>query len=189
MALQEFIQKSVNRYYGSMLDAVEGLSREELTFQPKDGCMSIGFLVWHCARVHDFLVQIVMKGTGQLWIEAGWADRLNRGPANPTDTGFGFGAEQVNGFAVPPMAALLEYAEAAKDNVLEHLSHMDDATLESVWVNGPAGGRLTLSSVYQQMLWELNQHIGQIAYLRGMQRGIEKPMDIGAVFEAAKSVR
>ncbi len=68
------------------------------------------------------------------------------------------------------------------------VSHVDDETLESVWVDGPAGGKLTLSSVYQQMLWELNQHIGQIAYLRGMQRGIEDPMNIGAVFEEAQSV-
>jgi len=188
MALQEFIQKSVNRYYGSMLDALEGLSREELAFQPKDDCMSIGFLVWHCARVHDFLIQTVMKGTGQLWVEEAWAERLNRGPANPMDTGFGFSAEQVKGFAVPPTSELLEYTETTKEKVLEHISQMDDEVLESVWVDGPAGGKLTLSSVYQQMLWELNQHIGQIAYLRGIQRGIEDPMNIGAVFEEAKSV-
>ncbi len=38
----------------------------------------------------------VMKGTGQLWSDEGWADRLNRGPAHPMDNGFGCGAEQVN---------------------------------------------------------------------------------------------
>ena len=188
MALQAFIQKSVTRYYGSLLDALEGLSREELEFQPRADCMSIGFLVWHCARAHDFLVQTVMKGAGQLWVEEGWAERLGRGPANPLDTGFGFSAEQVQGFEVPPTAALLAYAEATQANVLDHISQVDDEALESIWVNGPAGGKLTLSSVYQQMLWELNQHIGQIAYLRGMQRGIEAPMHIGAVFEEAKSI-
>jgi hypothetical protein len=104
------------------------------------------------------------------------------------DTGFGFSAEQVKGFEVPPTSELLEYTEATKEKVLEHISQMDDEVLESIWVDGPAGGKLTLSSVYQQMLWELNQHIGQIAYLRGIQRGIEDPLNIGAVFEAAKSV-
>ncbi len=63
---------------------------------------------------------------------------------------------------------------------------MDDATLESTSVAGPVGGQLTLTSVYQQMVWELNQHGGQIAYLRGMQRGIEDPMDVGTVFESAR---
>ena len=50
----------------------------------------------------------------------------------------------------------------------------------------PLGGHLTLAALYQQLIWELNQHGGQAAYLRGMQRGIEDPMDIGTVWGAAR---
>jgi hypothetical protein len=55
-----------------------------------------------------------------------------------------------------------------------------------VTVASPFGGWLTLASVYQQLIWEVNQHGGQIAYLRGMQRGIENPMQLSSVWEGAR---
>jgi hypothetical protein len=39
--------------------------------------------------------------------------------------------------------------------------------------------------MFQQLIWEFNQHGGQIAYLRGMQRGIEDPAYSGGALEAA----
>ena len=132
-----------------------------------------------------FLVQTVVKSAPQLW-EGEWAARFGRTPANPEDIGFGFLVEQLEAFQVPEASVIRNYIEATRANALEHLRGMDDGTLESASVAGPAGGQLTLASVYQQMIWELNQHGGQIAYLRGMQRGIEDPMDAGTVFGAAR---
>ena len=106
-------------------------------------------------------------------------------PANPEDSGFGFLGEQLEAFQVPEASDLRSYIEATRANALEHLRGLDDATLQSASVAGPAGGQVTLASISQQMVWELNQHGGQIAYLRGMQRGIEDPMDVGTVFGAA----
>ena len=100
----------------------------------------------------------------------------------PHGSGLHFGRQRM----VPEASVLRSYIEATRANALEHLRGMDDATLESTSVAGPVGGQLTLTSVYQQMVWELNQHGGQIAYLRGMQRGIEDPMDVGTVFESAR---
>ena len=148
--------------------------------------MSIGFLAWHLARAQDFSVQTVAKSAPQLW-EGEWAARFSRAPANPEDSGFGFLGEQLEAFQVPEASDLRSYIEATRANALEHLRGLDDATLQSTSVAGPAGGQVTLASIYQQMVWELNQHGDQIAYLRGMQRGIEDPMDVGTVFGAARN--
>ena len=185
MALKEFIEKCLDQQHAALVKAVEGLSPQELSFKPDPQCMSIGFVVWHSARAQDFLVQTVAKGAPQLW-EGEWAERCGRSPANPQDMGFGFLAEQLDAFQVPPLSVLRDYIEATRANALQHLRELDDTTLENVRVAGPVGGQLSLASVYQQMVWELNQHGGQIAYLRGMQRGIEDPTDVGTVFGAAR---
>ena len=42
---------------------------------------------------------------------------------------------------------------------------------------------MTLGNMCQQLLWEFNQHGGQIAYLRGMQRGLEDSAYSGGLLE------
>ena len=186
MALKEFIERCLDQQHAALLQHIEGLSAQELSWRPDPRCMSIGFVTWHVARVQDFLIQTVAKGGApQLW-EGEWADRLNRSPGDPQDMGFGFMDEQLEAFQVPPVSVLRGYLEETRANILEHLRGLDDETLQEVKVASTFGGQLTLASLYQQMIWELNQHGGQIGYLRGMQRGIEDPMDIGTVWGAAR---
>jgi uncharacterized damage-inducible protein DinB len=185
MPLKEFIQRCLEQHSTSLVQSLDGLTPQELAWCPDPQCMSIGFIVWHMSRAEDFLIQSLIKGAPQLW-ETGWAERFHRAPANPMDNGFGFTAEQVAAFQLPAASELLAYAEATRTNAVAYLQSVDDATLEQVTVASPFGGRLTLASVYQQFIWEVNQHGGQIAYLRGMQRGIENPMQIGSVFEGAQ---
>lgn len=186
MALKEFIQSCLDQNHKSLLRYVEGLTPAELSWCPDPQCMSIGFLLWHSARAQDFLIQSLAKGTAQIW-EEGWAERFNRAPANPRDVGFGFTVEQVQAFQVPAMSVLLGYVDATQAHALEHLREVEDEALVGTKVNSPMGGQLSLASVYQQFIWEMNQHGGQIAYLRGMQRGIEDSTFAGGVFEAAKA--
>lgn len=186
MYLKEFIRNSMDQYHSSTTDTLSGLTTEELAFRPGPESMPIGFIAWHCARVHDFLVQTIMKGTDELWSSEGWADRLGRGPADPNDRGFGFTVEQMTAFQVPDLALILEYAEAVRSNALGFLDENTDEELLNTWVDSPAGGRFTLASVYQQIIWEMNQHGGQMAYVRGLQRGIEDRMKRSKVWEDAK---
>ncbi len=185
MAVKEFIEKCLDQQHAALMKALEDLNPQELSWRPDPQCMSIGFVAWHSTRAQDFYVQTLAKGAPQLW-EGGWAERFGRTPADPGDAGFGFVAEQLEAFQVPSLSVLRDYIEATRANALQHLRGLDDTTLENVRVAGPVGGQLSLASVYQQMVWELNQHGGQIAYLRGMQRGIEDPTDVGTVFGAAR---
>lgn len=186
MYLKNFIRNSMDQYHSSHLDTLNGLSAEELAHRPGPESMSIGFISWHCARVHDFLVQTVMRGTDEIWSSDGWAERCGRGPADPHDRGFGFSVEQMTAFQVPALSVLLGYGEAVRANAVGFLEGLSDEQLLGTWVDSPAGGRFTLASVYQQIIWEMNQHGGQMAYVRGLQRGIEDPMKRSKVWEDAK---
>ena len=185
MALNEFIANCLDQHSAALVKSLDGLSPEELSWRPDRQCMSIGFVVWHLARAQDFIVQSVANGAPQLW-EGQWASQFNRSPGDPQDMGFGFMADEMDAFKVPSVAVIRGYFDATHASALEHLRGLDDATLNGVKVASPLGGHLILAALYQQLIWELNQHGGQVAYLRGMQRGIEDPMDIGTVWGAAR---
>ena len=76
--------------YGRVPEVVDGvldgLSTEDLTAQPVKGCNTIGWLIWHVARVTDAqLAQL--DGAAQLWDEK-WAARFDTSP-DPMNHGYG----------------------------------------------------------------------------------------------------
>ena len=184
MALKEFIQRCLDQNYASLVRSVEGLTQRELTWRPDPQSMSIGFLVWHYGRTLDRWIHSRALGVLQLW-EQGWADRFDRLPPDPSDAGYGFTAEQLEQFKVPSSSILMDYAQAVRVKAMELLNEMEDDTLEGVMIDNPRGGQISLSTMFQQLIWEFNQHGGQIAYLRGMQRGIEDATYSGGALEAA----
>ncbi len=179
MTLVEFFRRCLDQNYKSLVRSVNGLTPEELSWRPDPRCMSIGFIVWHCSRVLDNWFQARVRDVPQLW-EEGWDGKFNR--PSDLDIGFSFTAEQLDAFQLPDVSALLGYAEAAKAKAMEYLQGLDDEVLERVMVPNRFG-EITLATLFQQLVWELNQHGGQIAYLRGMQRGIEDRFYTGGVLK------
>ena len=171
MFLKEFIWSCLDQAYWSLSIVVKGLTPEELAWRPAASCNSIGFLAWHCARATDLWVQRVIRSQPELWVEE-WAAKCNR-PPDPTESGFGYTDEQLEKFQVPPEEVLLGYLEATRIVAKEYLDEVDDTTLATVAVASPSGGRITNATVLQVLLWELHQHGGQMAYLRGLRRGDE----------------
>lgn len=125
----EFIQQCLDQNYRSLVRGLEGLTPEELSWRPNPQCMSIGFIGWHYCRVLDMWIQFRSRAVPELW-EEGWADRMCRSPANPSDFGFMFTEEQLEEFQVPSLPLLLDYAEEAKDKAMQFLKDLDDDTLD-----------------------------------------------------------
>jgi len=89
--------------YGRVLENMErvlsGLANEDLNWQPRHDCNSIGWLAWHLTRQQDAQISSLV-GEEQLWIKDGWHSKFNRAP-DPRDTGFGHTPEQVAAFETP----------------------------------------------------------------------------------------
>jgi hypothetical protein len=179
MTLTEFIGNCLEQNYNSLLRSLDGLTREQLAWQPDPQCNSIGWLVWHYSRLLDFWVNTIVKEEPQLW-EQGWAEKFSR-PAEPRDVGFAHNEEQLAEFEVPEPEVLNRYLEASRDLLVRILADQDDDLLSSTQVTNPGAGLMPLSTLFQQLIWELNQHGGHIAYLRGMQRGVEDRKYTGGV--------
>ena len=173
-----------------MLRAIDGLTNEELAWMPTPECSSIGFLVWHYTRTLDRWICSRAQDIPQLW-EGGWAEQMGRAGGDPNDTGYRYTPQQLQEFVVPPLPVMLEYAEAVRARAGIFLGLLEDEDFEQTTVPNPRGGAMNLATMFQQLLWEFNQHGGQIAYLRGMQRGLEDPAYSGGLLEslAAKEPR
>ena len=188
MHLKEFVTGCLEQHYNAMVRSVDGLSADELAWMPTPECSSIGFLVWHYGRTLDRWVHSRLQDVPQLW-EQGWAERLGQHDISADDTGYGYGPEQLATFMVPEATALLDYASATLAAANEYLASLGDADFDGTDVLNPRGGTMTLANMCQQLLWEFNQHGGQIAYLRGMQRGLEDPRYSGGLLEGLAARR
>ncbi len=190
MQLSDFVSGCLEQHCNAMFRSVDGLSDEEMQWMPTPECSPIGFLVWHYGRTLDRWIHSRLQNIPQLW-EQGWASRLGQEITNPNETGYGYGPEQLATFQTPDTARLLEYAAAALESAKLYLALRSDSDFDSMIVVNPRGGTMTLGTMCQQLLWEFNQHGGQIAYLRGMQRGLEDPSYSGGLLEglAAKEAR
>lgn len=187
MKLGDFVSGCLQQHYNAMARSVDGLTEVEMAWMPTPECSSIGFLVWHYGRTMDRWVHSRLRNIPQLW-DQGWAERLGQQDIDPNDTGYGYGPEQLAAFQVPESAALLEYGEATLEAALSYLQERNDTDLGETEVTNPRGGTMSLANMFQQLLWEFNQHGGQIAYLRGMQRGLEDPRYSGGLLEGLASL-
>ena len=103
--------------------AVDGLGRDQLCRAPEPGANTIGWLVWHLARVQDHHVSELLE-TEQLWVGGDWARRCGLEP-DPSNTGYGHSVEEVR--AVQPegpdvLLGYLDEVNARTETMLESLA-------------------------------------------------------------------
>ena len=165
----------VTQIYDSTLDVLErtlkGLTQEELNWQPKPDCNSIGWTTWHVTRFLDMILS-TLTGEEQLWIRDGWCGKFNR-PADPADTGGGgrHTPEQVAAFKSPDTDTLIGYYRAALEEAQNYLSTLSSSDLDRKIDDRFSQRAPTVGSRISRVIPELQQHVGQIAYIRGLLQG------------------
>ena len=166
MNLSDFIADAFNKEDQFLREAVTDLTPEELVWRPGPESNPIGWTLWHMFRVEDMWIQFFSQQNLELWEREGWHEKFGL----PTrDNGFGHTQEQVSNFPALDLAELLRYREAVRAGTLEYLRSLAGPDFDSV----PRERRpeITLGIVFRQIVGELYQHLGQVAYLRGLIRG------------------
>ena len=88
------------------------------------------------------------------------------------ETGSRYTVDQVNAFQVPNMKDLLDYYNSVCINTLDYLSGLAPGAFDKV-VKLPFG-EFTVAGVFSLVVSHTAQHLGEISYLRGMLRGMDK---------------
>lgn len=171
MEAVQLIQKSLDQSQGDVNKALDTLTQQEVTWCPKPDCNSIAFILWHVVRVEDMFINRMIQGKSELYESAGWAAKMGTPPG---DSGGGgrYSLEQLQAWPVPKLDVLLGYRNAVREATLAYLKTATPSTLDGA----PASSRFPggIGELLARMMTEIAEHSGQIAYLRGQQRGINK---------------
>jgi len=81
MTSASLLADAFTRVRETVLEAVMGLTPEQLAFRPYPGGNSIAWLIWHLTRIQDDHVAGVVQ-TEQVWQSGEWAPRFGPAPGS-----------------------------------------------------------------------------------------------------------
>ena len=189
METKELIQIGLANVKRLLDRTLDGLTPAEVKWQPRPDANSIVIILFDIARSEDSSIQSRLRGKPQLWESEKWYQKLNK---KADDSGGHYSAEQVTAFVVPDLKDLLGYAEAVRKQTLEYLKDLTPGELDKKIELPPMGPpptatsagtpnqarmpprEMTVGSMLMMNVTHLAQHAGEISYLRGLQRGMNK---------------
>ena len=164
MNIDEVLADALSRVREQLPAVVSGLDEEDLAWRPDPDANSIAWLVWHLTRVTDDHVAAV-AGTDQVWTSGGWHERFGL-PFPAADHGYGHTSADVAAVRVPA-DLLAGYHDAVAAAVLAFVGTLTPSDLDRV-VDESWDPAVTLGVRLVSVVNEVNQHLGQAAYLRGL---------------------
>ena len=170
MDVKDFALYAFSDARAYLMQALDGLSDDELLWQPQPGANHIAFILWHMFREEDRFFQYKLQGAPQVWEEGRWYERLNL-PHDPQDVGFGWTAAQVNAFPRVRLDDLLAYGEAVRARTLDYLQNVKPAKMDDI-VESDVFGDTSVGNRISHLIVELAEHTGQIDYIRGLHKGV-----------------
>ena len=175
MDIRELITGTFEDYWARFDNAIEGLTSEELAWRPQADCNPISFIAWHMARVEDRFVHHFAQGVDDVWGTNNWYTQFG---LEPSDHGVRFTLEQVATFPVISLDLLQGYLGDVRADTKAFIQAFRLSDLDIVPgrfpfpPNSPGGSdKWQMGHMFRQLFGELNQHLGQVSYLRGMVKG------------------
>jgi DinB superfamily len=152
-----------------LIEAVAGLSDEQVNLRPGGTLPSIAFHVWHSARWADYDCE-AYGDVNQVWLSEGFAERwkLHGIDASDGGTGTGLGDEQTAALQLPGRDELLAYASAAFRLLQETVAGLDDVQLASK-VDARDGTHRSVQALLFMHLTHVNRHLGMVEAIKGLQ--------------------
>ena len=167
MNAKELVLRSLEESYGYLTKALNGLTQEEVTWSPSAECNSISFILWHMTRVEDFFINRVIQREKELYETKKWQEKLG----TPTKA-YQYTVEELQAWPAPKLEILREYTNSVRENTLAFLNSILPERLSEV--PRPDRSPDSIGVILEHLMTEIAMHVGQIAYLRGVQRGLDK---------------
>ncbi len=149
---------------------MEGLSTEDLNWQPKPDSNSIGWLAWHLTRWQDVQIASFLKKE-QVWIKDDWYRIFGR-TADAKDHGMGHKPDDLAKFKSPDTATQLSYHQAVLAQTKDFLRTLSPSDLDKVVEGTSFQPSPTVGMRIIGVLSDGMQHAGQAAYVRGLRQGM-----------------
>tara|TARA_B110000438_G_scaffold205678_1_gene197342 strand:- start:373 stop:888 length:516 start_codon:yes stop_codon:yes gene_type:complete len=164
------IISGLNEYLDSLHKALDGLNKIELNWQPSLESNNIIYLVWHMARVEDNWINQIIGGNKTVWSLNKWSEKLN---IKENDYGKGYLKEDISNLPDMNINDVLKFYKQQRDQSIIIINELNDEDLNKDYKR--LTGELKKGYwILGHVLVEESQHLGQIAYIRGMIKGLNK---------------
>lgn len=153
---------------------VQGLTAEQLVWQPDGHDTSILFAIWHAYRAEDDLLHGFVMQRPSVFASQGWAERLPVAQTGATPFGNGLSREQIGALRLD-IDTLLAYAKAVGASEMAYMDSITDAEA-AVEVQLPF-----FTGVYPKVdvmskaetiaffaIGHTSEHLGEVQFVKGM---------------------
>src|ERR1035437_7059307 len=171
MQIADYMIGELDRVSRNLTRSMKDLTPAELSWRPGSECNSIGLILFHSIRSEDMFVQSKILAKTQLFESGKWSQKMNV-PANVT--GNGLTQEQVCAFVIPTLADLTAYSESVRKQTVDVVKNGNQDRFDRVIAMGPPFGEMTVGNILGLDIMHWAQHVGEIGYLRGEQKGMNK---------------
>ena len=76
MTLNEFIEDAFNTEHEYLMDALEGLTPDDMMWKAGPESNPIGWILWHMTRVEDMWFQFFIQRQPEIWERDGWNEKF-----------------------------------------------------------------------------------------------------------------
>lgn len=153
---------------------MQGLTSEQLRWQPEGHDTSILFAIWHAYRAADELVHGMVMKRASVFASQNWAVRLPVEQTGVTPFGNGASREQIGKIDVP-IDELLAYANAVGESIKASLTSLseDEAAEELAlpFFTGVYPGVDRMSRVETIAFFAIghtSEHLGEVQFIKGL---------------------
>lgn len=164
MSAGELLNATYDHLGDVLVRALTGLTTEQLRRQPAGPDSNpIGWIAWHLTRGHDSNFSS-LSALEQLWVAEGWRERFRQ---SIEARGIGDSLDDVRAFDPVDAETLVGYWKAARARSNVYLDGLSDEDLAQP-APRPVTGYETVKLAISRTASDTSQHIGQIAYARGL---------------------
>ena len=170
MSATETAMSALERNWGMVDKALEGVDDAMLGDRLNEESNSMGWLVFHMNRIVDRFVNTWCQDAPQLWAKDGWHQKFGLDD-DDNNTGQGWTKEQVADWQLPPRDTLIGYYEAVKTAARDYLQSLSASDFERQ-LNLPPRPVASIGNFLGVLVFDNCVHGGQIAHLRGYYKGM-----------------
>lgn len=152
----------------------EGLTDEQLHWQPEDHPNHIMFTMWHAYRSEDEIVHGLLIGQPSVFTSGGWAERLPVAETGNSPFGSGLNRKQIGQVRLR-LDDLMEYAEAVRQAIQTYADGLSD---EEAALELPLPFFKDLYPILETATREevllffcighTAEHLGEVQYIKGL---------------------
>ena len=153
---------------------VQGLTPEQLAWQPEGHDTSIIFAIWHAYRAEDDLIHGMVMQRPSVFASQGWAELLPVAQTGTTPFGNGLSREQIGGLHLD-IDALLAYAKAVGASEIAYVDSIGDeeaaAEVRLPFFTGVYPGVDVLSKAETIAFFAIghtSEHLGEVQFVKGL---------------------